>query len=601
MKAKPIHPPPAKLPAKAPKPPAKRPAARGQSESGVASIAPEPETRKKATSVPTESAVVIEPSPGIARVDPNVTLRPPGLPDGISRPDLVPGRISSIDLDVSVASEPPPPHESSGRDPFQASLPVHVTPFGRYHLLGRLAVGGMAEIFLANERTDGGASRHVVIKIARPHLSELSGFEDMFMNEGRVAMRLTHPNICHVYEFGMERGRHFMALEWVNGVSLREMARRAQDRGQKLPLEVVVKIISQVADALDYAHRLRDTRGRSLNIVHRDVSPHNVMVSYDGVVKLLDFGVAKGDHTKETTQSGTVKGKFNYMSPQQCTGRTVDGRADVFALGVCLWEALTGRNLFKRDTQYETFKAIIEDDVPKLSGMRDDVPKELDAILDKAMAKTLDARYRTAGEFHDDLARFLQQRGEVVSSSRLARYMENLFEPEIAAGPTLEASPEIFSRIAPPESLPMADSKGASRTSGRSLRRRWMVPMITGALGVFAGVLLIAAILGPGQSADVDRPPVESGEPAHGPAALSHTVPTEPAEPTMAEVEPTVAVAPLDGPAGAEIEPDVIDHAEGEEETEGADDAPSNTMRRTMRRRVTMRSMTNGFVTDPGS
>jgi len=448
----------------------------------------------------------------------------------------------------------------------------------------------MAEIFLASERTEGGAQRRVVIKMARPHLTDLTGFDDMFMNEGRVAMRLAHPNIAHVYEFGKEKGRYFMAMEWVNGSSLRDLTRRARDRGERLPLEVVVKIISQVADALDYAHRLRDGRGRSLNIVHRDVSPHNVMISYEGAVKLLDFGVAKGGHTKDTTQSGTVKGKFNYMSPQQCSGRSVDGRADIFSLGVCLWEALTAKSLFKRETQYETFKAIIEDDVPKLSTVRDDLPVELDAILEKAMAKTLGDRYKTAGDFHDDLARFLQQRGEVVSSSRVSRYMESLFADDISDGPALETSEEIFARIAPAESLSAGGSSMPSLAGQAVSRNKWMIPMIAGSLGVLAGVVLIAVLAG-GPSDDVeDLPPPGATTEAPDPAPPETVVPP----PTMEVVVPE----PVMEAVRAEQAEATMAEGQEEETEEEVEEEEHHSRMRSMRRRG-MRTM-GGFVTDPG-
>jgi serine/threonine-protein kinase len=529
--------------------------------------------------------------------DSSTTMRPPDASDDLSNPSEPLPVDESLDISLDSLRPSALEEEEEEGDPYLTSLPPSAVSFGRYNLLGRLAVGGMAEIFLANERTEGGASRHVVVKMARPHLTELTGFDDMFTNEGRVAMRLTHPNICHVYEFGKERGRYFMAMEWVNGVSLRDLTRRAKQRGEQLPVDVVVKIIAQMADALDYAHRLRDSRGRSLNIVHRDVSPHNIMISYDGVVKLLDFGVAKGGHTKETTQSGTVKGKFNYMSPQQCTGRSIDGRADVFSLGVCLWEALTAKALFKRETQYETFKAIIEDEVPKISEFRDDVPEELDELLSKALAKSLTDRYKTAGEFHDDLARFLQKRGDVVSSSKISRYMEGLFEDELAAGPHLETSEEIFARIAPAESL-KASSKPATQE-----QNKWLVPMVAGVLGVLAGVVLIVTLAADSDDDD-NRPSVEDPQVVVPP----ETAPAQPPpETTMAQVveEAPVMVVTMDTAAeevatdmAEEEEVEETSEGETEEESEESEESEGSTMRR--RRRRGMRSTMGGFVTDPG-
>ncbi len=608
----------AKPPPKKPKAP---PKAADQSESAVKKVVMPPKAKlpklPPTPKVPGLAASKKEPeAPDLASVsspfedesvdpeDASTTMRPPDADADASNPSE-PLPVDE-DLDISVDSFAPPPMEERG-ELFANSLPPSAVAFGRYHLLGRIAVGGMAEIFLANEQTEGGASRHVIVKMARPHLTELTGFDDMFTNEGRVAMKLTHPNICHVYEFGKERGRYFMAMEWVNGVSMRDLTRRAKARGEQLPLDVVVKIIAQIADALDYAHRLRDSRGRSLNIVHRDVSPHNIMVSYDGVVKLLDFGVAKGGNTKETTQSGTVKGKFNYMSPQQCTGRSIDGRADIFSLGVCLWEALTAKALFKRETQYETFKAIIEDEVPPISEFRDDVPEELDEILAKAMAKTLADRYKTAGELHDDLARFLQKRGQVVSSSRLARYMESLFEEEMAAGPHLDTSEEIFARIAPAESL----AGGSSKPS--TANRKWMVPMVAGVVGVIAGVVLIAALASeddPDAATTVPDEPVATPPPENAPpdpAPPDTTMALVVEEPVMEATMRAVEVAEMADEEEVEetllAEEETTDEtSEESEETEGTDETEEarETMMRRRGMRRSMRSTMGGFVTDPG-
>ncbi len=603
-----IVPPKAKLPGKLPPTPKVPSVAKSKKDEGEASKAAKPpppkkaekEVEKKAEQKDAVAALgsMSSPFPDETKdpEDSSATMRPPDAGELSNPSEPLPVDDS---LDISVESLIPGPMDD--QDPFLTSLPPSAIAFGRYHLLGRLAVGGMAEIFLANEQTEGGASRHVVVKMARPHLTELTGFDDMFTNEGRVAMRLTHPNICHVYEFGKERGRYFMAMEWVNGVSVRDLTRRAKQRGEQLPLDVVVKIIAQVADALDYAHRLRDARGRSLNIVHRDVSPHNIMVSYDGVVKLLDFGVAKGGHTKETTQSGTVKGKFNYMSPQQCTGRSIDGRADIFSLGVCLWEALTAKALFKRETQYETFKAIIEDEVPAISSFRDDVPEELDQLLGKALAKTLADRYKTAGEFHDDLAHFLQRRGEVVSSSRLSRYMEGLFEEEIANGPELETSEEIFARIAPAESL-----KAESAKPSTAPKNKWLLPLVAGVLGVLAGVVLIVTLASDGDdqantnNPQIATPPPETAPPDNPPPDTTMAQIVE--EPVM-EVEAPVMDVAMDEMEEEEVsamsdEEEVVGEGSSEEEDGHEDETEAGMHHRGMRR--SMRSTMGGFVTDPG-
>jgi serine/threonine-protein kinase len=445
----------------------------------------------------------------------------------------------------------------------------------------------MAEVYLAREDTEGGATRNVVVKVARPHLTETHGFEELFTNEGRVAMLLTHPNICHVYEFGKQSSRYFMAMEWVNGISLRELIRRATERKKPLPVPVVVRIASQIAEALDSAHRARDGRGRPLQIVHRDVSPHNVMVSFEGVVKLLDFGVAKGRNTKETTQSGTVKGKFNYMSPEQCTGAEVDGRADIFALGVCIWEALSGRMLFKRESQYETFRAIIEDPAPPLSKYRDDIPDELAPILEKALAKGLEHRYATAADLHDDLEKLLSKLGEIVSTGRIAKITQELFANEIAAGPKLDTSPEIIARALPAESL--APPTMAALPPPHKLN--WVIPAAAGTLGVLAGVALIVALTTTG-----DPPPPRDTTPEVASDVTETVTPAPENEPAM--VEPS-----SDDPSMA-TPPDLPPSSDGEgEHVEGVEDetASSSSRRGSMRRgSMGARMQADGFVTDPG-
>lgn len=320
------------------------------------------------------------------------------------------------------------------------NLPA-ICAFSRYELLGRLAVGGMAEIYLAREpeMVQGAGHRTLVIKRVLPHVADDPAFVEMFFNEARLAMRLRHPAIVHIYEFGEEQGSYFLAMEWVDGVPLGKIIRRAR-KSNGVPAELAVKIAATTAEALDYAHRARGDDGEPLGIVHRDVSPQNIMISYDGAVKLLDFGIAKADD-ESLTKDGQVKGKFAYMSPQQCLGEAIDGRADVFALGVCLHESLTGRPLYHRKTQYETMRAVIEDAVPSILEFRPELPESLDAVVRKALAKDPADRYQSAGEMQIALERWLMEQGEVVPQTRLADFLEELFEDEVGRGPMVDSKP----------------------------------------------------------------------------------------------------------------------------------------------------------------
>jgi serine/threonine-protein kinase len=308
--------------------------------------------------------------------------------------------------------------------------------YGRYELLGRLAYGGMAEIFLARE-AHVSAQRLLVLKRVLPHVAEDQHFVDMFVDEARLAMQLNHPNICHVYSFGQEEGTFYIAMEWVNGKTLSKIIRKAREQGG-LPVPVALKIVAQVAEALDYAHRACDAAGEPLGIVHRDVSPQNIMVSYDGVVKLLDFGIAKATSHSTRTEAGVIKGKFAYMSPQQCVGEPIDSRADIFALGVCLFEALTGKNPFRRQSEFETMTRIVGDPTPLVREKRPDVPEEVEQILQLALMKQPERRYQTAGDMQLALETVLPKLGMPINASRIGEYVSKLFGDEVREGPQLD-------------------------------------------------------------------------------------------------------------------------------------------------------------------
>ncbi len=295
----------------------------------------------------------------------------------------------------------------------------------------------MAEIYLAREQV-GDARRKLVIKRVRAHIAEDSEFVQMFWNEGRVATRVSHPNICHVYDYGELEGELFLAMEYVNGVTLHDLIKRAYIRGESIAHPVAIKIISQIAEALDFVHRAKSEEGDPLNIVHRDVSPHNIMVTYDGVVKLLDFGVAKSETHESMTRVGTIRGKFSYMSPEQCLNEPLDGRSDIFSLGICLYEIITGKRLYQRPTEFKAMRSIVEDEVPSIRDHKVDLPEALDEIVQMALAKDRDERFETAGSLQSALAQFLADEREVVGPSRVGAVVQWLFAKEMAEGPKLE-------------------------------------------------------------------------------------------------------------------------------------------------------------------
>jgi eukaryotic-like serine/threonine-protein kinase len=277
---------------------------------------------------------------------------------------------------------------------------------GRYELLTRLAVGGMAEIFLALEHGLGGMERTVVIKRILPQLADNAHFVEMFLREARIIARLNHPNVVHIHELGETvDGTPFIAMEYVGGSTARELQVLAERAGESLPLGVAAGIVAQAARGLHAAHELTDREGRPLGIIHRDISPHNLMVTEEGHVKLLDFGIAKATQGDDATYSGALKGKFSYLSPEQVDKQRLDRRSDIFALGIVLWELATGRRLFKRASELEMIEAVRHDEVPPPSRFNRDVPRWIDVVTVKALARDREARYASADELRRALER----------------------------------------------------------------------------------------------------------------------------------------------------------------------------------------------------
>nr|MDQ3037849.1 serine/threonine protein kinase [Myxococcota bacterium] len=324
--------------------------------------------------------------------------------------------------------------------------------FAGYELLGRLAVGGMAEVFVARERSEGDASRLLALKVVRAHLESDASFGEMFLREGQVALGLRHPNICHVYRFGVEEGHYFIAMELVAGITVQDLLVPSGGQARrKLPAPIAVKIASAVAEALHSAHTAKDARGRALRVVHQDVSPHNLMVAYDGTVKLLDFGVAHSAMEGAPSAAApvaepshtTIRGKFAYIAPEQCRGVDVDPRTDVFSLGICLFEMLTGRRLFKRGSTIQTLNAIVAEPLPELASLGVELPDALARVLDKALQKAPRDRYQTAAEMQEDLERFLADERLAVTSTKIAELLRELLGDEAERAASLDTRPEV--------------------------------------------------------------------------------------------------------------------------------------------------------------
>jgi serine/threonine protein kinase len=304
---------------------------------------------------------------------------------------------------------------------------------GKYELLALLALGGTAEIYLARIGGVAGFEKYVVVKCLHDHLADDSEFVRMFLDEARLTAQLDHSNIVQTIELGEESGRYYIVMEYLAGMSLSLVARRAIERvpGGRMPVDLTLCLAAQACSGLHYAHQRTDMAGNPLNVVHRDVSPQNLVVSFEGIVKLVDFGIAKAEMRDTSTRSGTVKGKFAYMSPEQCTAGHVDHRTDVFAMGVVVHELLTGKRLFKRPSTYDTYKAIVETRVPAPSEVQHELDPALDEIVMKALAHDPEARYSSAEAFGEELARALHRRGQGVSAGMVATFFEQYLGKEM--------------------------------------------------------------------------------------------------------------------------------------------------------------------------
>ncbi|HWZ90175.1 MAG TPA: serine/threonine-protein kinase, partial [Polyangiaceae bacterium] len=300
----------------------------------------------------------------------------------------------------------------------------------RYKLVARLGHGGMAEVFLAAWEVAPFVHRPVVIKRLHEHFNEDQNLVQMFLDEARLLTLLEHPHVVKTLEAGVIEGRCCIAMEYLEGQPLHRVLRRAYQRG-KLPVELGVSIAISMLEGLDHAHDAKDGAGQALEIVHRDVSPHNVFVTNDGQVKVLDFGIAKAKTQEGRTATGIVKGKVGYIAPEQAAAEIVDRRADVWSAGVVLWEALAGARLFKGETDAATLNLTLRGEIPTAATRRPDLPVELDVVLARALQRSPGLRYRSAGAMQKDLENWLTAAGHHRDQQALATLMRQLFQSEI--------------------------------------------------------------------------------------------------------------------------------------------------------------------------
>ncbi len=376
---------------------------------------------RKAAAKPTAAV----PSPAVEKPPAPVQPAPP-VPVPVAPPPAV------------VAPPRPPVLESSS-----GPLPGG-TPFGQYELMEVIATGGMAEVYRARMRGVEGFQKIVAIKRILSHLTDNDEFVTMFIDEAKLAAQLQHPSIIHIYDLGKIERSYYIAMEYIDGKDLRTILRHVEEKQQRLPLGLSVFVASRLAAALDYAHRKRDLQGRAMALVHRDVSPQNVLISFEGEIKLCDFGIAKAASKASHTRAGALKGKLQYMSPEQAWGKDIDHRSDIFSLGLVLYEMVTGRKAFAGDSELSILEQVRSPRVTLPRDIDPAIPPQVERIIVKALKENRDERYQTAAEMASDLDGIIQSLRPSPGGSELGAFVSELLGRERpgAAAPTTPAATE---------------------------------------------------------------------------------------------------------------------------------------------------------------
>jgi TonB family protein len=460
------------------------------------------------------------------------------------------------------APKPTPPKESFATQ--KVSIPPSFlqapsSEFGQYTLLERIAVGGMAEVWKARMKGVEGFQKTVAIKKILPHLTDSSDFVTMFIDEAKLAAQLNHNNIIHIYDLGKIGEDYFIAMEFVDGKDLRSILNTARAESRPLPLGLALLVGSRLASALDHAHRQKDFEGRPLGLVHRDVSPQNVLISFDGDIKLCDFGIVKAVTKTSKTQMGALKGKLQYMSPEQAWGRPVDARSDIFSLGSLIFEMLTGRRLFSGESEMSVLDAVREGRIQAPRDLDPRLPLEVNALVLKALARDPDDRFQSSGEMQREIDNILASLKPTPTHADLGSYLQQLFAAEAkAAAPAYSGALSPSSTAgarggagAPSVAVParQADvavvaptgvSKVDEPDAGRSGRMLWLA-----IAGVAAAGLIAYFYFGRGDRSAAPPDPAPAG-----------------AESSVAPGETPGAVAPADG-SGVSVAPGAESTAAG--------------------------------------
>jgi serine/threonine protein kinase/Flp pilus assembly protein TadD len=307
--------------------------------------------------------------------------------------------------------------------------------FGKYQLLQKIAVGGMAELYRAKVTRDHGFEKQVAIKKILPHLSDEGNLVKAFIDEAKLAALLQHENIIQIYDFGSIHGEYFIAMEYLFGKDLRKLIHKLRKNGSALDLESTLYVISRICAGLDYSHKLKDLQGKPLNIIHRDINPQNIFLTYEGQVKIIDFGIAKAASHNSTTHEGLIKGKIAYMSPEQAMGHVIDHRSDIFSTGIILYELLTGQRMFEGETMH-IYSQVREAHYTPLKKLRPDLPDKLYTVVERALAKEPDERYQTCSQMLADLEECIFELSVRPNSRSFADFVQDFFKEELAVEQT---------------------------------------------------------------------------------------------------------------------------------------------------------------------
>ena len=442
------------------------------------------------------------------------------------------------------------------RSSADSRVPARATPerIGRYQLCFELASGGMASVYLARAEGAPGFQKLVALKRIHSHLADEKDYVEMFLDEARIASRITHANVCSVFDFGEADGEYFIAMEYLVGESLSRMHRRvvanADQRSSPLLPARMARVIAQACEGLHAAHELRDADGELLHVVHRDVSAENLFVTYDGAVQVVDFGIASASQRQHHTSTGQVKGTFAYMAPEQLAGQPIDRRVDIWSLGVALWEMLAVKRLFKRDTTANTIHSVLYDEIQPPSDYRSQVPEELDRIVLKALERDPKVRWRSAREMGQALRQFLGTQKEIMGPAELSEWMEEVFPQgearksqlmEIArmAGTSLPTMPQANDTDA---TLTATDVRLATATEiaePGSRHRKLLAASVLGAVAV-----IVAVAFGLGLEAPPEAEPVADDAPEVQAEAAVEATRAKATEPTPAETTETTPEEP---------------------------------------------------------